>query len=70
MTFLRSIAILAGTALCIAFAYGVGHALAMHSMVPAFIGIGLLLAGAAILAFINRSDRQKHPGRLERQGWV
>jgi hypothetical protein len=58
MTFLRSIAVLTAVCLCIAFAYFVGHGLAIHSYMPMVYGTGLLLLGAAILALLAR-----RPGR-------
>ncbi|HSJ25407.1 MAG TPA: hypothetical protein VK929_12090 [Longimicrobiales bacterium] len=70
MTFIRSVIVLAAVCLCIAFAYFFGHALAMHSTTPMIYGAGLLVAGAAIMWFLNRRDRERHPHRLDRQGWV
>jgi hypothetical protein len=70
MTFFRSLIVLTAVCLCVAFAYFFGHALAVHSMRPVIYGLGLLAAGAAIMVFLNRRDRQKHPDRLQRQGWV
>jgi hypothetical protein len=54
MSFFRSIAMLAGVCLCIAFAYFVGHGLSTGHMTPLLYGAGLLLAGAAILAGLSR----------------
>lgn len=58
MTFFRSIVLLAAVCLCIAFAYFVGYGLATHHTAPLLYGTGLLVAGAAILAFISR-DRAR-----------
>jgi len=54
MTFLRSIALLAGVCLCVFFAYAFGHGLSVHHTRPILIGGGLLLAGAAILSALSR----------------
>lgn len=58
MTVIRSFVILIAVCLCIAFAYFVGHGLALHETRPMIIGAGLLLAGAAIIAAMSR-DRVK-----------
>lgn len=62
MTFLRSFAVLAAVCLCVAFAYFVGHALAVHSTTPMLYGGALLFAGAALIAFLARRDRARHRG--------
>jgi hypothetical protein len=59
MTFLRSIAVLTAVCLCVAFAYFVGHGLAVHSTRPMFYGAGLLLAGAAMMWFMASRDQEK-----------
>lgn len=69
MTFARSILVLVALCLCIAFGYFVGYGLATHSFMPMVYGAGLLLAGAALVVFMSRRDQQRHPGRLESQGW-
>jgi hypothetical protein len=57
MSFLRSIVLLTAVSLCIAFAFFVGYALAVHDMRPVLYGAGLLLLGAAVLAVLARADR-------------
>jgi hypothetical protein len=57
MTFFRSIATLLAVCLCVAFAYFVGHALAVHSTTPMLYGAALLLAGAALIVLMARRDR-------------
>jgi hypothetical protein len=59
MTVLRSILVLAAVCLCVAFAYFFGHALAVKSMMPVMYGVGLLLAGAALIVFMGRRDRER-----------
>ena len=54
MTFLRSIVLLVGVCLCVAFAFFVGHGLSTHETEPMLYGTGLLLAGAAVLAALSR----------------
>jgi hypothetical protein len=54
MSFLRSIVLMTAVCLCVAFAFLVGHALAVHSMVPVLYGLGSLLLGAAVLALLAR----------------
>ncbi|MGH7448822.1 MAG: hypothetical protein ACREK1_02045 [Longimicrobiales bacterium] len=54
MGFFRSIALLAGVCLCVAFAYFVGHGLSTGHARPLLYGAGLLLAGAAVLAGLAR----------------
>jgi uncharacterized membrane protein YadS len=54
MTFVRSIVIMIAVCLCIAFAYFLGHGLALHQTRPMIMGAGLLLAGAAIIAALSR----------------
>ena len=54
MTFLRSIVLLVGVCLCVAFAFFVGHGLSTHETAPMIYGTGLLLAGAAVLAALSR----------------
>ncbi|HUF51027.1 MAG TPA: hypothetical protein VMN60_09355 [Longimicrobiales bacterium] len=54
MSFFRSIALLAGVCLCIAFAYFAGHGLSTHHVEPILYGTGLLLLGAGILALLAR----------------
>jgi len=54
MSFFRSIAMLTGVCLCIAFAYFVGHGLSTGHAGPLLWGTGLLLAGAAILVASSR----------------
>ena len=54
MTFFRSILLMAGVCLCISFAYFLGHGLSTHHTQPIIYGAGLLLLGAAILAFLMR----------------
>jgi hypothetical protein len=58
MTFGRSILLLAAVCLCIAFAYFVGHGLAIHHTRPLIYGAGMLLAGAALIALLTR-DRKR-----------
>jgi hypothetical protein len=70
MSFFRSIVVLTAVCLCVAFAYFFGHALAVHSVMPIVYGVGLLVLGAVIMVFLNRRDRDRHPGRLGRHGWV
>jgi ABC-type uncharacterized transport system permease subunit len=70
MTFFRSILVLAAVCLCVAFSYFFGHALAVHSTRPIIYGLGLLVLGAVLIVFMNRRDRERHPNRLDRQGWV
>jgi ABC-type uncharacterized transport system permease subunit len=60
MTFVRSFMVLAAVCLCVAFAYFFGHALAVHSTRPILYGAGLLLAGAALIVFMARRDRDRH----------
>lgn len=55
MTFLRSIVLLFGVCLCVAFAFLVGHGLSTHETAPLLYGAGLLLAGAAVLAALTRN---------------
>jgi len=55
MTFLRSIALLAGVCLCVVFAYFIGHGLSTGHATPMLFGLGLLLAGAAVLAALSRN---------------
>lgn len=54
MSFFRSIVLLTGVCLCIAFAYFVGHGLSTGQAAHMLYGAGLLLAGAAILAGLSR----------------
>ena len=54
MSFMRSIVVMIAVCLCIAFAYFVGHGLALHRTRPMIMGAGLLLAGAAIIAGLSR----------------
>jgi hypothetical protein len=54
MTFFRSIVLLVGVCLCISFAYFVGHGLSTHHVRPLIYGTGLLLLGAAVIAFLVR----------------
>ena len=54
MGFLRSIVLLIGVCLCIAFAFFVGHGLSTGHTAPMLYGTGLLLAGAAVLAALSR----------------
>jgi hypothetical protein len=70
MTFFRSLAVLTAVCLCVGFAFFTGYAIAVKSTGPLIYGTILLLAGAAIMVFLNRRDRKQDPGRLERQGWV
>jgi hypothetical protein len=70
MTFVRSIVVLTAVCLCVAVAYFFGHALAVHSTRPVIYGVGLLIAGAVIMVLLARRDRERHPGRMERHGWV
>ena len=58
MSVIRSFIVLIAVCLCIAFAYFVGHGLALHETRPMLIGTGLLLAGAAIIAALSR-DRDR-----------
>lgn len=60
MSFIRSIAILTGVCLCIAFAYFFGYGLATHSARPVIFGAVMLLAGAALLALLARRPA-RHP---------
>ena len=55
MSFLRSIALLAGVCLCVVFAYFVGHGLSTGHAAPMLYGVGLLLAGGAVLAALSRN---------------
>jgi uncharacterized membrane protein HdeD (DUF308 family) len=55
MSFFRSIVLLAGVCLCIAFAYFVGHGLSTGHAAPLLYGTALLLAGAAVLAALSRN---------------
>lgn len=59
MTFLRSIAVLVGVCLCIAFAFFFGHALAVHSFRPILYGAVLLLVGAGVLALLGRRRSER-----------
>ena len=61
MTFVRSVLILVGVCLCISFAYFVGHGLSTHHIQPIIYGTGLLLLGAAILAFLARQTPDDLP---------
>jgi hypothetical protein len=54
MGFFRSIFVLAGVCLCVAFAYFVGHGLSTHHTAPLIWGVVLLLGGMAILAAVSR----------------
>ncbi|HEX2166539.1 MAG TPA: hypothetical protein VHG09_04815 [Longimicrobiales bacterium] len=54
MTFLRSIVLLVGVCLCIAFAFFVGHGLSTGHTAPLLYGTAVLLAGAAVLAGLSR----------------
>jgi hypothetical protein len=54
MGFFRSIALLTGVGLCVVFAYFIGHGLSTHHTAPLLWGVGLLLAGGAILAALSR----------------
>jgi uncharacterized membrane protein (DUF441 family) len=54
MTFFRSIGILTAVCLCIAFAYFVGHGLALHDRMPMIYGTGLLVLGTAMIGFFTR----------------
>lgn len=58
MTVLRSFAVLTAVCLCVAFAYFVGHGLALHRTTPMLYGAGLLLAGAAMIWFMAKRDRE------------
>jgi membrane protein DedA with SNARE-associated domain len=62
MTFLRSFAVLTAICLCVGFAYFVGHGLALHEPRPMIYGVGLLLAGAAMLWFMAKRDQEKATG--------
>lgn len=55
MSFFRSIVLLIGVCLCVAFAFFVGHGLSTHEVTPMLYGAGLLLAGAAVLAGLSRN---------------
>jgi uncharacterized membrane protein HdeD (DUF308 family) len=59
MGFLRSIVLLAGVCLCIAFAYAVGHGLATHHTGPMIVGAVLLLMGAGVLAMLSRGSEKR-----------
>ena len=55
MSFIRSIVVLTGVCLCVAFAFFVGHGLSTGHAAPMLYGTGLLLAGAAVLAAMSRN---------------
>jgi uncharacterized membrane protein HdeD (DUF308 family) len=55
MGFFRSIVLLIGVCLCIAFAFFVGHGLSTGQAAPMLYGTALLLAGAAVLAALSRN---------------
>lgn len=55
MSVIRSIVLLTGVCLCIAFAFFVGHGLSTGHITPMLYGTGLLLAGAAVLAAMSRN---------------
>ncbi|MBR9990129.1 MAG: hypothetical protein KFH98_10255 [Gemmatimonadetes bacterium] len=54
MGFIRSIILLIGVCLCLAFAFFFGHALSTHETSTFVWGTVLLLAGAAVLAGLSR----------------
>jgi hypothetical protein len=54
MSFFRSLVLLTGVCLCVAVAYFVGHGISTGHAAPMLYGVGLLLAGAAILAGLSR----------------
>ena len=54
MGFFRSIVLLVGVVLCVAFAFFVGHGLSTGHAAPMLYGTGLLLAGMAVLAALSR----------------
>jgi hypothetical protein len=54
MSFLRSVFMLTGVCLCVAFAYFVGHGLSTGHVAPMLYGTGLLLAGMAVLTVLSR----------------
>jgi hypothetical protein len=58
MTFFRSILLLVSVVLCIAFAYFLGHGLALHQTRPMFYALGFLLLGVALIALLAR-DRMR-----------
>jgi hypothetical protein len=58
MSFLRSIVLLIGVCLCVAFAFFVGHGLSTGESAPLIYGTALLLAGAAVLSVLSR--RRSH----------
>jgi len=55
MNFLRSLVLLLGVCLCVAFAFFVGHGLSTGHTAPLLYGTALLLAGAAVLAALSRN---------------
>ena len=55
MSFLRSIVLLAGVCLCVAFAFFLGHGLSTGHTAPILYGAGLLLAGAAVIGALSRN---------------
>jgi ABC-type uncharacterized transport system permease subunit len=70
MSLVRSFVVLTAVCLCVAFAYFFGYGLATHTTRPMLYGLGLLLAGAAIIVFMGRREREKYPERYDSHGWV
>jgi hypothetical protein len=54
MSFIRSIIVLIGVCLCVAFAFFIGHGLSTMEVSTFVWGFVVLLAGAAILAGLSR----------------
>jgi hypothetical protein len=57
MSIFRTIAMLASAVLGVAFFYAVGFAIAEHHVQPVFIGIGCLIAAAALVFLQLRFGR-------------
>ena len=58
MSFFRSIVLLASVILLVAFAYFVGHGLALHRTMPILWGFVLLAAGAGLVFLQTRIGRK------------